>query len=320
MKKIGLIGFGCVGQGVFNILKKQYPEISIKNIVVKDVNKKRPTGLSFTYDPGEIILDEDIEIIIEAIDDAKTAFEFAKKILEQGKTLITANKKMVAEYLPALVRLQKTYGGKIHYEGAVCGSIPIIHTIKDYYKHEQIKSITGILNGSTNYILTLMSSAGVPYEFALKEAQVKGFAESDPTLDVEGIDAANKLSILCYEAFGEYLAPHLIQSIGITGLTKNDLNTAKRDNKKIKLIASASYADGRLLASVKPHFISSEHPLYWIDNEYNSIIIEGEYAGKQQITGKGAGSFPTGLAVVADALRALKKQPYPSEEKKILAV
>lgn len=303
MKYIGLIGYGCVGQGFYEILKRKYPEVKVQHIIVKDKNKKRPAGLPISFDVEEVIYNPLITIIAEAIDDSKAALIYALKILEQGKTLVTANKKMVAENLPILVEYTRKYGGRIFYEAAVAGSIPVIQTIKDYYKSEEIESISGILNGSTNYILTLMSEQGFNYEEALIKAQLQGFAESDPTLDVEGFDAVNKLTILIYEAFGQYIAPQNISTTGITEITLKDLARAKSESKKIKLIARADFQDGQLSMSVKPEIIGADNPLFQVDFEYNSVVINGKFSGIQQLTGKGAGSLPTGLAVVSDVVR-----------------
>jgi homoserine dehydrogenase len=309
--KIGLIGYGCVGKGSYQILKEKYPSVIVDKVLVKDKTKERPSDLPITFDVEDIISNPEIDLVIEALDDAETAFIYALEILQQGKALVTANKKMVAENLPLLISTSREYGGRIFYEAAVCGSIPIIQNLNSYYRSEKIKSISGILNGSTNYILTLMYDEGISYKKALKEAQNKGFAESDPTLDVEGYDAANKLSILCYEAFGEYVAPDNITCSGITTITTATIELTKQENKKIKLIARGELQNGKLVTSVKPEIVAPGNPLYNIDNENNSVLIEGEYAGIQQLSGKGAGSLPTGLAVVGDVAKALSANKEP---------
>ena len=303
--KIGLIGYGCVGKGSYQILKEKYPAITVDKILVKDRTKERPPALPLTFNAADIIRNPRIELVVEAIDDAETALTYGLQVLREGKVLVTANKKMVAENLPLLLHTAHESGGEIFFEAAVCGSIPVIQSLNTYYKSEEIKSISGILNGSTNYILTLMSEQGISYEEALADAQVKGFAESDPTLDVEGIDAANKLSILCYEAFGEYITPDEIECSGISTITSATVELTNKEFKKIKLVARAAMENGKVVASVKPEVIAPGHPLYNVDNEYNSVLIEGVYSGIQQLTGKGAGSFPTGLAIVADVAKAL---------------
>lgn len=310
--KIGLIGYGCVGKGSYQILKEKYPSVIVDKIVVKNKNKQRPADLPITFDAEDIISNPETDLIIEAIDDAETALIYALEILQQGKTLVTANKKMVAENLPLLISTSREYGAHIFYEAAVCGSIPVIQNLNAYYRSEEIKSISGILNGSTNYILSLMSDEGISYKKALAEAQAKGFAESDPTMDVEGYDAANKLSILCYEAFGEYIAPDKIESSGITTITTATIELAKQENKKIKLIARGEIQNGCLVTSVKPEVISPGSPFYNIDNEYNTVLIEGKYSGIQQLSGKGAGSLPTGLAVAGDVAKALSANKEPN--------
>lgn len=306
MNNIGLIGFGCVGQGFYNILGSKYPELQVKKVVAKNPEKKREVYVPVLFDAEEVIYDKEIRIVVEAIDDARAAFIYAKKTLEQGKILVTANKKMVAENMEELKEYVKNFGGKIFYEAAVCGSIPIIKNINSYFRNEKISKISGILNGSSNFILTQMTLNGQSYEDALKDAQARGFAESDPTLDVEGIDAANKLSILCFDVFGTYISPTDIDVEGITGIDQSVIEEAKNNGSKIKLIATVKLKDDSLALSVKPEAVSENHPLYHVDHEFNSVLVEGEFSGVQQLTGKGAGSFPTGLAVTADVIDAIE--------------
>lgn len=311
MTKIGLIGYGCVGQGFHHIIKEKQLLVSIEKIGVKNKEKVRPKNYNYSFHPEEILQDPSIEIIVEAIDDPEAALLYAVKTLEQGKTYITANKKMVAENLPLLKETENKNGGSLLFEAAVCGSIPIIQLINNYYKNEKIISIEGILNGSTNYILSKMSTDELSYEEALYEAQVKGFAETDPTLDVQGYDAVNKLTILSYEAFGKYINPAAILRKGIEHVKLKDIKAASERGEKIKLIGTLFYEEDELKAFVRPTTINSDHPLYNVDYENNALVIEGEFAGKQILYGKGAGSLPTGLAVVGDLLHVLTLTKTP---------
>lgn len=308
MKKIGLIGFGCVGQGFYEIVKEKQLPVHIAKIGIKDRLKERKKHLPFTFSPEEIVEDSAIQIIAEAIDDSEAALNYALSALRQGKIFITANKKMVAENLPLLKEAEVKNNGQLYYEAAVCGSIPIIHLLQSYYKNEEIISIEGILNGSSNYILTRMAAGSMPYDKALKEAQEKGFAEADPALDVQGYDAANKLSILSYEAFEKYIDPAAVMRRGIELIKTKDINEASDKGFKIKLIAKLYLNEGKLKSYVKPQVIDTSHPLYHVDDEYNAVVIEGKFAGKQVLHGKGAGSLPTGLAVAGDLVHILNKQ------------
>ncbi|HNP17510.1 MAG TPA: homoserine dehydrogenase [Fulvivirga sp.] len=299
---IGLIGFGCVGQGFYEVLKAN-PSIpaQITKIVVKDASKERAVDrnlLSFNID--ELINDPAIDMVVELIDDVDVAYDILKKSLSLHKPVVTANKKMVAENLSELISLQTLYKTPILYEGAVCGSIPIIQTIDRYYQSENITSISGIFNGSTNYILTKILEQNLTYDEALQEAQENGFAESDPILDVGGFDPKFKLSILVRHAFGHWVHPDQILHWGINKLQNQDFDFAKANGLKIKLVAKADYKNGSLSLTVAPHFVNAQDPLFYIDNENNVVIIDGEFVGRQTLAGKGAGSHPTGLAVLSD--------------------
>ena len=188
--KLGLFGFGCVGQGLYHVLHETHGvKAEIKKICVKNRNKTRPIpDHFFIYDRNEILNDPDIDIIVELIDDSRAAYEIVKTALEHGKAVVTANKKMLAEHLEEIYLLQQKYGKPVLYEGAVCGSIPILRNLEEYYDNDLISSIEGIFNGSTNYILTKVFDEKKSYEDALKQAQDLGFAESDPSLDVKGYD------------------------------------------------------------------------------------------------------------------------------------
>lgn len=309
--KIGLFGFGCVGQGLFKTLAENNLDAEIVKVCVKNKNKQRSIDSDrITYNSSDILNDDHINIVVELIDDPQAALEIVRKALRSRKAVVTANKKMVAENLDELIALQKEYGTPLLYEGAVCGSIPIIRNLEDYYASEHISEIKGIFNGSSNYILTKLFQEGKSYEEALGEAQANGFAESDPTLDVGGFDPKFKLSIILQHAFGLRLHPDNIFNWGIQNITDSDIAFAKERNLKIKLLAKAYYNGDSLSALVAPHFIDSKNPLYHVENEFNCVLINGKFASNQTLIGKGAGSLPTGLAVLSDVVALTQGYAY----------
>lgn len=305
MKKklnLGLFGFGCVGQGLYNVLHETLGlETEIRKICIKHPEKARtlPAEL-FTTSAEELLLDPEIDVIVELIDDADAAWEIVKTALRRGKHVVTANKRMVANRLEDLLALQVKYGRSVLYEGAVCGSIPIIRNLEEYYDNDLINRIEGIVNGSTNYILTKVSEGGKTYASALQEAQANGFAESDPSLDVEGFDPAFKLSILLTHAFGVRVKPEGIIRIGIDRLTETDLAYARENHFRIKLVAGAYRIGDAVVACVAPKYIPEAHTLYAVCNEFNAVSVEGLFAEEQLFVGKGAGGNPTGSAVLSD--------------------
>ena len=218
--KLGLFGFGCVGQGLYHVLHETHGvKAEIKKICVKNRNKARPIPADFfTYDSADILNDPDIDIVVELIDDANAAFEIVKSALSHGKAVVTANKKMLAEHLEEIYTLQRKHGKPVLYEGSVCGSIPILRNLEEYYDNDLIQRIEGIFNGSTNYILTKVFEEKKNYETALRQAQDLGFAESDPMLDVKGYDAKYKLVIAITHTFGVFVKPEEVINIGIDKL------------------------------------------------------------------------------------------------------
>lgn len=300
--KIGLFGFGCVGQGLYETLhnSKNFSG-EIKKICIKNPNKARRLDPKlFTTHAESVLNDPEIDVIVELIDDADAALEIVTKALKNGKSVVSANKKMVAEHLSELVALQASTGQALLYEGAVCGSIPIIRTLEEYFGHEPLNEIKGIFNGSTNYILTKVFEENLSYKTALIQAQALGFAESDPTLDVKGFDAKYKLSILLTHAFGIHVAPNQIVNLGIDHLKTSDLEYAREKGFSIKLIAQAKRIENTVYAFVMPQFIKSDHNLTSVKNEFNAVTINGEFCDDQLFIGKGAGSLPTGAAVLSD--------------------
>lgn len=315
---IGLFGFGCVGQGLYEVIEKT-PGLQalIHRICVKSKNKNRSIDAShFTYDKWEILNDPKINIIVELIDDADAAFEIVSAALQRGKAVVTANKKMVAEHFETLKQLQETYQVPLLYEASVCASIPIIRNLEEYYDNDLLEKLKGIVNGSTNYILSKVFSENIAYDFALKEAQEKGYAESNPILDTGGFDAKYKLLILLAHAFGTVVKPEDILNIGIQNLGALELNYAREKGLKIKLIAQA-FKNGEqgISAFVAPFFVDADEKLYQVDDVYNGVQLETAFTEKQFFQGKGAGAFPTASAVLSD-ISALAYN-YKYEYKKI---
>lgn len=312
---IGLFGFGVVGTGLYKVLN-QTPSLnaSIKKVCIKHPEKEReaPETL-FTTDAQLLLEDETINVIVELIDDADAAFLIVSQALSTGKSVVSANKKMIAEHLPELLALQKEYGSSFLYESACCASIPVIRNLEEYYDNDLLQGLSGIVNGSTNYILTKISEDKLSLEEALLQAQIEGFAESNPALDVNGIDAVNKLSILLTHAYGIVTHPQQIVHTGIQNLHHYDSRFAREKGFEIKLVAQAKKLDnGKIAAFVLPQFVEKDNQLYNVKNEYNGVVVESSLADRQFFYGKGAGSFPTASAVLSDisALRYNYKYEY----------
>ncbi len=317
--KIGLFGFGCVGQGLYHVLNNSKGfKADIVKIAVKNKSKERPLEKSlFTFDKYEILDNPEINVIVELIDDADEAFNIVSYALSKGKHVVTANKKMVASHLKELYDLQHKYNVSLLYEASSCGSIPIIRTLEEYFDNEQVAKITGIFNGTTNYILTKTISEKLSYEDALKQAQEKGFAESDPTNDVEGFDAKYKAIIIALHSFGVFSKPEEVLNIGITALSNYDINYASEKGYKIKLIPTIKKLDNdQISIFVLPKFVDKNNHLFSVDNEFNGVIVDGEFSGEQFLKGKGAGGHPTGAAVLSDisALSYGYKYEYKKHE------
>jgi homoserine dehydrogenase len=301
--RIGLFGYGCVGQGLHDVLNSSSGfKADIVRICVKDRTKKRRIPMSnFTFNKYDILNDESINLVVELIDDADEAFNIVKQAMINGKNVVTANKRMIANHFKELLELQTKFKVSLLYEASAGASIPIIRNLEEYYDNELLYSLRGILNGSTNYILTKMYNESIPYAQALNEAIAQGFAESDPSLDVEGIDAKFKLCIITGHAYGLFLEPELVFHYGIKTISKFDIQYAKEKGFKIKLVPYVGKTNTNTITSfVLPRFISSDKYLFNVDNEYNGVITEAAFADKQFFCGKGAGGHATGSAVLSD--------------------
>lgn len=308
MKRIGLFGFGCVAQGLYQILSENPSDVEIAKICIKNGNKSRGLRADlFTTDPREILDDPEIDVVIELIDEAEAAKAIVLETLRRGIPTVSANKKMIADNLEELVQLQSIHGTPFLYEGAVAGAIPILQNLRRYFAGIPFDEIRAILNGSTNYILTKMKKEGISYESALDEAQNLGFAESDPSLDVEGFDPAYKATILAYHGFGEFIRPDEVHREGINQLSPYYLQQGRKEYAKVKLIATIKREGHEVTATVRPEIIGHDDPLYPIDDENNAILIDGALSGPQLFVGKGAGSLPTGYAVFRDLKEILER-------------
>ncbi|MDA3865569.1 MAG: homoserine dehydrogenase [Salinivirgaceae bacterium] len=300
---IGLFGFGNVGRGLYEVLEKSpSTRAQIRKIVVQDKSKTRSIDSDyFSYNADDILTCNEINTVAELIDDDREALKIVETALRNGKNVVSGNKKMIAENLQLLIKLQQQTGSSLLYDASACGSIPIIRNLEEYYDNDLLNEITGILNGSSNYILTQMQKHNAAYRDAVNKAREKGFAESDPTFDVDGYDAMYKLIILTLHGFGTIVSPDNVFFTGISTIDTFDIQFANEKRQKIKLIAKVYKTEAQKIALfVIPAFISKSSYIYNVDGEYNGVIIDGEAYDKQLMFGKGAGSHPTGSAVLSD--------------------
>ncbi len=319
---IGLFGFGCVGQGLHDVLKRSNGfKASIDKIAIKNPDKARslPANL-FTTNHDDILNNPAINTVVELIDDADAAYQVVIKALKSGKNVVTANKKMLAFHLEELVGLQVKHNVSLLYEASCCGSIPIIRNLEEYYDNDLLSSVSGVFNGSSNFILTKIFQQGWDYATALKQAQELGFAETNPLLDVGGFDAKFKLVILTYHSFGVYVHPDKVFNFGIQNLSEHDFQYAREKGRKIKLLPVVQkVGENQITLFVIPQLIEPTHYLYNIENEYNGVCVEAAFACSQTFTGKGAGGHPTGSAVLSDisALQYNYKYEYKKSKQGI---
>ncbi len=301
--KLGIFGFGVVGQGLYHVLEETKGiKAEILRICVKDRTKNRPLpDRYFTFDKDDILANPEVDVVLELIDDPEAAYEIVTSALKNGKAVVTANKKMVADHMTELFKLQHKHKVPLLYEGACCASIPIIRNLEEYYDNDLLNAVEGIFNGSTNYILTKVFSENKTFDEALAQAQELGYAETDPRLDVEGYDAKYKLCIILTHAFGLFVNPEDIFNYGIQNISDFDIKIARERGYKIKLLAkSRKINDEKVVAMVMPQFVSDKSELYKVENEFNGVIVEGAFSEHQFFIGKGAGGYPTGSAVLSD--------------------
>ncbi len=315
MVHVAILGFGTVGSGVAEVLEKNgihidekvHLPIRLKYILdVRDFPDS-PFGDKVIHDFSIIENDPDVGVVVETIGGARIAKEFTERALKAGKSVVTSNKELVATHGYELLQLAKEHDASYLFEASVGGGIPIIRPLSQCLAANQLTEICGILNGTTNYILTRMIRAGLSFEAALKEAQDNGYAEQDPTADVEGYDACRKICILSSLAFGRHIYPEQVPAEGITGVTLGDIGYADSCGRKIKLLGRAIRRDdGKICAYVAPHLVEGSEPLASVEDVFNGIAVKGDAIGDVMFYGRGAGKLPTASAVVADVMDAAK--------------
>ncbi|NMA94119.1 MAG: homoserine dehydrogenase [Clostridiales bacterium] len=310
---IALLGFGNVGSGTYEVIEENFTSIKekvgvkiyVKKILVRDLNAgrrvKAPAEL-LTCNPEDIFKDPSVDIVAELLGGLEPATEYMIRALDSGKHVVSANKAALAANLPQLLDAVERSGRVLRYEAAVCGAIPVMDVIDRALAANKISGISGIVNGTTNYILTRMGEEAADYASVLADAQRLGFAEADPSGDVEGFDAANKLSLLIWQAFGKYIHPDKIARKGITELGLADIDAAALRGNKIKLIAQADDGPEGVEASVAPREVPADSFLGRCAGEYNAVQLDCDMAGPIFLMGKGAGPRPTGSAVVGDII------------------
>ena len=310
--QIGLFGFGTVGRGLFDLLKYvPTPNVSIKRICVRDASKDRGVAVDFTTSADDIFNDPEINFIVELIDDADASFEIVSRAIKNHLPVVTGNKKMLAYRLPELIKLQKQYGSTLLYDASACGSIPVIRNLEEYYDNDLLISVKGILNGSSNFILSKIFNDNMSHADALELARKEGFLESDPTLDLDGWDSLFKLIIIGVHAFGVYVNPETIFNYGITHMNDNDIRFAREKDRRIKLVSHVEkLSDNRLVMCVIPQLISRNKYIYSVEDEFNGVVIKGLFYDKQFMFGRGAGARPTSSAVLSDITACLYDYKY----------
>ncbi|EHJ47043.1 homoserine dehydrogenase [Solidesulfovibrio carbinoliphilus subsp. oakridgensis] len=322
--RIGLAGLGTVGSGLVSILERNADWIArrlgrrvvVKKVLVRDLAKPRAValgpGTELTTDPDALVTDPDIDIVVELIGGLDAAFDLIHKALSAGKHVVSANKALLAERGPELFTLAAQKGLGLYYEASCAGAVPIVETLKSSLAGNRIQSIIGILNGTANYILSNMSDAGLSFADALCQAQAKGYAECDPTLDIQGIDAAHKLILLIRLAYGQNLPLSRLPVEGITRVTPEDIRFAGEFGYTIKLIGQVRDVDGKLAAGVYPMLVHKDFLLASVKGAFNAVRVEGDASGPIILHGKGAGDLPTGSAVLADILALAREGMIPN--------
>ncbi|WP_461818373.1 homoserine dehydrogenase [Faecalimonas sp.] len=328
MIKTAVLGYGTVGSGVVEVLEKNREiiakragnEIEVKYVLDRKDFSGTPIENKIVSDFEQIIQDEEIKVVVEVLGGIEPAYTFVKRSLEAGKSVVTSNKELVAQCGAELLALAEKKQVNFLYEASVGGGIPIIRSLHQALTGDEIEEIIGILNGTTNYMMTKMFSEGVEYDEVLKEAQDKGYAERNPEADVEGHDACRKIAILSSVILGKCVDYKEIYTEGITKITATDMKYAKKLGKTIKLLASAKREGDKISAMVSPCLLNDSHPLYHVDGVFNAVFVKGNMLGDAMFYGSGAGKLPTASAVVGDVVDAVKNMgrvvmPVWTEEK-----
>ena len=326
MVQVAILGFGTVGSGVAEVIHKNNSHIS--RMVANQINLKYildvrdfPDSMfadKIIHNFSVIENDPEVDVVVETIGGATIALDFTRRALKAGKSVVTSNKELVATYGYELLQIAKEHNVSYLFEASVGGGIPIIRPISQCLAANELCEIAGILNGTTNYILTRMIRSGLPFETALKEAQDNGYAERDPSADIEGHDACRKICILASLSFGRHIYPDQVPTQGITGITLSDVAFARSAGMKIKLLGRAiRREDDKVCCYVAPHLVPEESPLANVEDVFNAISVSGDAIGDVMFYGRGAGKLPTASAVVADVMDAakhLKARKYISWE------
>lgn len=320
MKNIAIIGFGVVGSGVYETIKTN-KELLTKNageeiriVKVLDIRdfSDHEESVIFTKDFKDILNDDSIDIVVETMGGVRFAYEYTKALLEKGVSVVTSNKELVSKHGEEFFKIAKKNNVRYMYEASVGGAIPIIRPIACDIAANDIVEVSGILNGTTNFILTKMFLENESYDNALKTAQKLGYAENDPTADVDGLDAGRKISILMSLVTHRKIDSDKIHTVGIRNLTTEDLTYAAALNCKIKLIGCGFIKDGKVSASVEPMLVSASSPLASVEDVFNAVLVKGNMADTLMFYGRGAGKLPTASAVVADVVDIVRKSDYNS--------
>ncbi|MBO5187739.1 MAG: homoserine dehydrogenase [Alistipes sp.] len=317
--KIGLFGFGVVGQGVYEVIRKsRNAHAEIVKICVSNLQKPRQVEVPaemLTDQADEILNNPEINLVVEVINNADDAYRIVKTALEKGIPVVSGSKAMLAKHLPELIEIQKRNKVALLYDASSCGSIPVIRNLEEYYDNDLLLEVKGILNGSSNYILSRVFDHKEPYADALRQAQELGFAEVDPSFDIEGYDSLFKLVIITVHALGTYVAPEQIFTYGISTIHDSDIQYAREKGVKIKLVAQVvKVSDEHFTMFVMPEFVSPNKYIYSVDDEYNGVVIRGECYDRQFMFGKGAGSLPTASSILSDIMA--RQHDYRYEYKK----
>lgn len=306
---IAILGCGTVGSGVFEIISQSIPSMKVTHILdIRQFDDERIKQI-LTNDFTDILNDSSVGIVAEAMGGLEPAFSYAGAALMKKKSVVTSNKELVAAHGSELMEIAKQNGVKFLFEASVGGGIPIIRSIKSSFAQEKVTEIKGVLNGTTNYILSQMTENGLTYDNALSKARIEGFAESNPENDVMGYDSARKLAILISLVTGKNFDYSNIPTKGIIDITPQDIETAKRNNCCIKLLAHATIDHSEtqnITASVEPSLVKNTDALFFVKNEFNAVILNSDNLGETTFIGKGAGKFPTASAVVSDMLEIMK--------------
>lgn len=317
--KIGLFGFGVVGQGVYEVIRKsRNAHAEIVKICVSNLSKQRQIAVDpslLTDRADDILQNDEINLVVEVINNADAAYHIVKTALEKGIPVVSGSKAMLAKHLPELIEIQKRNNVALLYDASSCGSIPVIRNLEEYYDNDLLLEVKGILNGSSNYILSRVFDHKEPYADALRKAQELGFAETDPSFDIEGYDSLFKLVIITVHALGTYVAPERIFTYGISTIHDSDIQYAREKGVKIKLVAQVvKVSDEHFTMFVMPEFVSPNKYIYSVDDEYNGVVIRGECYDRQFMFGKGAGSLPTASSILSDIMA--RQHNYSYEYKK----